>query len=120
MIKAFNALTRTVWRRRFWLPLSAFVLALSLVGGVEAFVPTSELADLDDAVSIDAVVTPGQGSERARVTIRRSGARQASQRAEMADQISTAEPVHIDGQGDLSFGHGGIEQAVPPTGPPSA
>ena len=76
MIKIFNALTGTVWRRRFWLPLWAFVLAVSLVGGVEAFVPTSELADLDDAVSIDAVVTPGQSSERARVTIRRSGARQ--------------------------------------------
>jgi hypothetical protein len=94
---------------------------MTLIGGVEAFVPVSELNDLDDAVSVDAVLAQEQTSERSSVIARVGGVRAKSQRS-LPIFFSTpkAEPMPVEGQVVSKLRNSGIQRAVPPTGPPFA
>ena len=94
---------------------------MTLIGGVEAFVPVSELNDLDDAISVDAVLAQEQMSERSSVVARVGGVRAESQRSlPTFFSTSKAEPMPIEGQVVSRLRNSGIQRAVPPTGPPFA
>jgi hypothetical protein len=121
MIKGVKVFTRFEWRR-LWAPLIVLVLAISLIGGVEAFVPVVELDSLDDVVSIDAVIAPEQETERVEAVDRIGGERVAIRHSSSTsgDVLLTASIASAVGQVDFLLRDGGIQRAARPTGPPSA
>ena len=121
MTKKMGMFAGMKWGRRFCAGLITLLLVISLIGGIEAFVPVAELNDLDDAVSVDAVLAQEQTSERSSVVARVGGVRAASQRSlPTFFSISKAEPMPVEGQVVSRLRNGGIQRAVPPTGPPFA
>lgn len=109
------------WGRRFCAGLITLLLVISLIGGMEAFVPVAELNDLDDAVSVDAVLAEEQLSERSSVVARVGGAQAENERSLLTfSDTSQAEPLPVEGQVVSMLRNSGIQRAVPPTGPPVA
>lgn len=109
------------WSRRIIAGLITILLVMSLVGGIEAFVPAEELNDLDDAVSIDAVLAQEQSSEQSKVAARIGRARAKNRRSlPTYFNLLKAEPMSAEGQVVAVLRNSGIQRAVPPTGPPFA
>jgi hypothetical protein len=107
--------------RRLLAPLLVVILAISLIGGIEAFVPTAELNNLDDAVTIDAVITPEQESERAEAVSRTGGQRVDTRQAVLPSTTVTVAAHRLaEGQVDFLLRNGGTQRAVHQTGPPTA
>ena len=107
--------------RRLFAGLVTLLLVLTLIGGIEAFVPVSELNELDDAVSIDAVLAQEQLSERSSVVARVGSARADTQRLlPTSFDVLKAESAPVKGQVVFMLRNSGIQRAVPPTGPPFA
>ena len=121
MKKTIKVFAGMEFGRRLFAGLVTLLLVLTLIGGIEAFVPVSELNELDDAVSIDAVLAQEQLSERSGVVARVGSARTGIQRlVPTSFDVLQAEPVPVEGQVVSMLRNSGIQRAVPPTGPPFA
>jgi hypothetical protein len=104
--------------RRVFTALATFVLVLSLIGGVGAFVPVWELDDLDDAVSVDVVLAEEQVIEDEAIAAR-TGDRNLNREFAQVSKNSSAGSVLAGGQVVAMLRNSGIQRAVHPTGPPT-
>lgn len=119
--KNVGSLTGVGRCRRAFTALATLVLVLSLIGGVGAFVPVWELDDLDDTVSVDAVLVEEHAIEGEAIAARTGGRSLivASRDVAQVSKHSSAGSVLADGQVVSMLRNSGIQRAVHPTGPPT-
>jgi hypothetical protein len=100
--------------------LAIFLLVMSLIGGVGAFVPVTELSELDDTLSVDFVLAE-------ELAIEDEDAARVDDRSVVVELCSLAPcigsprkgAVLASGQVMSMLRNSGIQRAVHPTGPPA-
>jgi hypothetical protein len=101
--------------------MAVLLLVMSLISGVGAFVPVTELSDLDDTLSVDFVLAEElaiEDEDAARVDDRTT----VVDRCAIASCIGSPQKgaVLASGQVISMLRNSGIQRAVHPTGPPAA
>jgi hypothetical protein len=99
--------------------LATFLLVVSLISGIGAFIPVLELDDLDDTLSVELVLAEEQTIEDQEVVARDGGRSVAEISApEQFTGFLRRGSVLASGQVVSMLRNSGIQRAVHPTGPP--
>jgi hypothetical protein len=100
--------------------LATLLLVMSLIGGVGAFTPVTELDELDDTLTVDFVLSEELTIKEE--TAARTGGRSvavANRSVEQSIGLSSRGTVLASGQVVSMLRNSGIQRAVHPTGPPT-
>lgn len=99
--------------------LTTLLLVVSLISGIEAFIPVLELDDLDDTLSVELVLTEELAIKDEEIDARVGGRSIAENCAsEHCTGFSRGGSVLASGQVVAMLRNSGIQRAVHPTGPP--
>jgi hypothetical protein len=99
--------------------LATFLLVVSLIGGIGAFIPVLELNDLDDTLSVELVLAEELAIEDPEIVARVGGRFVVEISApEQFTGFSHRGSVLAAGQVVSMLRNSGIQRAVHPTGPP--